>query len=82
MPYIYVEDEPQNDITQPSVRLTGTDGNIFNLIGLCRKAMFRYKKEIDNTYNAEYMYKEMFDEIQQGDYDNALQVMMSYCNVT
>ncbi len=82
MAYVYVEDEPQNkELGKPTVRLSGTDGNVFALMAECKKAMKRYQK-VDPTYNAELMSIEMFDEIQQGDYNNALMVMMGYCDVS
>jgi hypothetical protein len=82
MGYVYVEDEPQTEKAgRPTVRLSGTDGNIFALMGECKKAMKRYHKEIDNRYNATLMFQEMWDEVQRGDYDNALRVMMAYCEV-
>ena len=82
MGYVYVKDEVQTEEAgRPVVRLLGTDGNVFALMGECKKAMDRYRREIDPTYNSELMFLEMFDEINQGDYNNALQVMMSYCEV-
>ncbi len=82
MAYIYVEDEVQNaEKGQPSVRLTGTDGNVFALLGTCKKAMKEYQR-VDPTYNAEMMFNEMMDEVNQGDYNNALQVMMGYLEVS
>lgn len=82
MPYVYVEDEPQEEeVGKPAVRLSGTDGNVFALMGEVKRAMYNYQKEVDSDYNAKYMFDHMFEEIQQGDYDNALQVMMQYCEV-
>ncbi|MCD6435800.1 MAG: hypothetical protein J7L15_05380 [Clostridiales bacterium] len=82
MGYIYVDDLPQTEeADRPVVQLTGTDGNVFNLLAECKKAMKRYHNEIDDRYNVELMFQEMWDEVQQGDYDNALQIMMSYCEV-
>ena len=83
MGYVYVEDvEQDHSSKKPQVRLSGTDGNVFALMGECNKAMRRYQREVDPVYNAAGMAREMSDEIQQGDYDNALQVMMDYCDVS
>ena len=82
MGYVYVEDlEQTEEAGKPTVQLTGTDGNVFALMGECKKAMLRYQREIDPKYNAKLMFQEMWDEINQGDYDNALMVMMGYCEV-
>ena len=83
MPYMYVEDPEQSEeIGRPTVQLVGTDGNVFALMGECRRAMVRYRKEVDPTYNVEYMWNEMFDEIKHGDYDHALRIMMDYLEVS
>ncbi len=82
MAYIYVPDAEQNlEEGRPSVRLIGTDGNVFNLLGLCSKAMKDYHK-VDPKYNAELMFNELCDEVKQGDYNNALRVIMAYCDVS
>jgi len=82
MAYIYVPDAEQNlEEGRPSVRLVGTDGNVFNLLGLCNKAMREYHR-VDPTYNSELMFQEMMDEVEQGDYNNALSVIMAYCDVS
>ena len=82
MSYIYIEDVKQKG-DKPSVRLVGTDGNVFSLLGECKKAMKSFEKENnDNKYNSNEQFNLMFEEINNGDYDNALQVMMKYCNVS
>ena len=83
MGYIYVEDIEQTfEAGQPSVQLTGTDGNVFALIGECTKAMKKYQREIDPTYNASGMAREMRESIFRcGSYDEALRIMMSFCDV-
>ncbi len=82
MAYIYVEDEPQTNLKKPSVRLTGTDGNVFALMGLCKQAMQRYHNEVDSNYNVHYMFNAMVEEIEHGDYNEALQAMMAYLDVS
>lgn len=59
---------------KPTVQLTGQDGNVFNLIGICSKALKR-AGQADKA-------KEMSDRIFEcGSYDEALQIMMEYCDV-
>lgn len=60
--------------TKPEVKLSGKDGNVFNLIGLCSKAL----KKAGQTDEAEQMVGECF---KAGSYDEALQIMMKYCDV-
>ncbi|AMM45105.1 hypothetical protein SP15_297 [Bacillus phage SP-15] len=57
------------------VQLIGQDGNIFNLMGLCRRPM-------RNAGQAE-KYDEMVDRIRTSakSYDEALQIIMAYVNV-
>ena len=59
---------------KPRVKLVGQDGNVFNLIGICAKAL---RKAGQNDAATE-MTKECFSA---GSYDNALQIMMKYCDV-
>lgn len=83
MPYMYVEDPEQSvEEGRPSVQLVGTDGNVFALMGECKRAMKRYKRDIDPTYNVDMMFDDMFDEIKQGDYYNALRIMSDYLDVS
>ena len=58
------------DIT---VTLVGQDGNVFNLLGICKMAM--RKHGIANQF--EIFHK----EATSGDYDHALQTMMAWFNV-
>jgi len=81
MPYIYVEEAEHECSDKPSVILVGTDGNIFSLLGECKKAMESFERDVDPSYNAAEVYDEMFDEVQQGDYHNALRVIMGYMDV-
>lgn len=82
MAWVYVEDKEQDiDSGKPKVRLSGTDGNVFALLGECKKAMKRYQK-VNPKYNAEAMFRELFDAVQRGNYDNALQKMMGFCEVS
>lgn len=81
MAYIYVEDEKQEiSLGLPKVRLVGIDGNAFSVMDAVRNAMKDYAR-VDKTYNAKYMFKMYQEEATAGDYDNLLQVTMSYCEV-
>lgn len=81
MSYIHVPDIPQDiKLGKPIIRLVGEDGNVFNLLGICRSAMKRYQ-EVDPSYNAVMNYDEMFKEVEQGDFENALRVMMGWLHV-
>ena len=81
MSYIYVEDKEQSlEIGKPRVRLIGTDGNAFAIMGSVRKAMREYQR-VDPNYNAAAMFKEYQMAATQGDYDKLLQVTMSWCEI-
>jgi hypothetical protein len=62
------------EINKPIVKLVGQDGNVFNLIGICSKAL----KRAGQSENAAKLTKECFNA---GSYEEALQIMMKYCNV-
>lgn len=61
--------------TKPKVRLTGTDGNVFVLLGRCTKAL----KANGMRDQAEALAGEVFAT---GSYDEALQAMMSYVDAS
>ena len=59
---------------KPRAKLVGADGNVFNLIAICMRAL----EEAGQKENA----KEMKDKIFKcGSYDEALVIMMDYCEV-
>lgn len=59
---------------KPKVKLIGENGNVFNLMGICSKALKRNGLEEEA--------KEMSNKIWGCDsYDEALQIMMEYCDV-
>jgi hypothetical protein len=61
-------------MSKTKVKLTGTDGNVFALIGKCSAAL---KK--DGKYaEAKEMVTRCFCT---GSYDEALRIMMEYCEV-
>lgn len=59
---------------KPTCKLTGADGNVFNLIGLAGRALRRA-----GMFEAE---KEMTDKcLASKSYDEAIQIIMSYVEV-
>ena len=59
---------------KPVVRLVEEDGNVFNLIGICSKAL----KRAGQGDKAKEMTERIFA---CRSYDEALQIMMDYCEV-
>ena len=59
---------------KPRVKLTGENGNVFNLIAICSKAL----KEAGQADKAKEMGEKIF---KCGSYDKALAIMMDYCEV-
>lgn len=60
---------------KPKVKLVGQDSNVFNLIGICTRAL---KKE---GMNAEA--KELTTKcFASGSYHEAMAIMMEYCDVS
>ncbi|MCL2062068.1 MAG: hypothetical protein FWH03_05530 [Firmicutes bacterium] len=72
---------PRTQNNKPKAKLTGEDGNVFNLMGICIKAL--------EGAGAPEKAKEMQDRITSlkpdgsniTGYDRALQIMMEYCDV-
>lgn len=62
------------ELDKPPVMLVGQDGNVFNLIGLCQRAL----KKVGQYENAVKMREECFSA---GSYDEALAIMMKYCDI-
>jgi len=62
------------EVKKPKVKLTGTDGNVFALLGACSKAL--------NKVGQAEQARLMFQEATKADsYHAALAVMMKYCDV-
>lgn len=59
---------------KPRVKLVGQDGNVYNLIGICSKAL----KKAGQADKAKEMTNKIFN---CGSYDLALAIMMEYCDV-
>ena len=57
---------------KPEANVIGADSNVFNLIGICEKAL----KKVGQYKEAEEMKKKVFAS---GSYDDALCIMSDYC---
>jgi len=64
----------ETTIQKPKVKLSGKDGNVFNLIGICSKAL----KQAGQHEQAKEMTARVF---KAGSYSEALGIMMDYCDV-
>jgi len=60
--------------TKPRVKLVGENGNVFNLMGICSRAL----KDAGQKEKATEMCKKITG---CGSYDEALAIMMDYCEV-
>lgn len=69
-----MNNESTSEIKKPKVKLIGKDGNIFNLIGICSREL----KRAGQSDNAKKMSEECFNS---GSYNEALQIIMKYCDV-
>jgi len=60
---------------KPKVQLTGQNGNVFNLIGICKRAL------LENGQGKESV--EMANKcVQSKSYEEALAIMAEYCEVS
>jgi len=59
---------------KPKVKLTGQDGNVFNLVAICSKALKSngQKDQIDQMKNR---------IVSSKSYDEALSIMADYCEI-
>lgn len=63
----------EKEFNKVDAKIIGADGNVFNLIGICQRALRK------NGYNKEA--KEMQERIYTcKNYDEALNIMMDYVN--
>jgi hypothetical protein len=58
---------------KPSIKLSGTDGNVFSIISKVKKALERAGLKKESTKFSE--------EVEQTDYDGVLRLAMKYCDV-
>jgi hypothetical protein len=59
---------------KPIAKVIGEDGNVFNLIAICSKAL----KKAGQSAEAKQMAEECFSA---GSYEEALQIMGKYCEL-
>jgi len=73
----------QVEFAKPKIQLSGKDGNVFNLMALCKVAL----EKVGMKDEAQKM-QERITSLKPGDnnhlsgYDQALQIMMEYCEVS
>lgn len=74
-PFLQIYVKQKIKVMKPKVKLTGTDGNVFALIGKCQVAL---KKA-----NMEKEAKEMANKCREANsYDEAIRIMMEYVDVS
>jgi hypothetical protein len=64
-----------NDKAKPAVQLVGQDGNVFNLLGICIKAL----KKAGQHEEAQELQKRV---LTCGSYEKALSIMLEYVEET
>jgi hypothetical protein len=64
----------ENNDTKPKAKLIGQDSNVFNLVGIASQALRRAGKRDE----AKAMTERVFAS---GSYDEALSIIMEYCEV-
>ena len=64
----------QTKIEKPKAQVLGQDGNVFNLVGICSKAL----KRAGQSEQANQMTQKVFAS---GSYDEALEIMGEYCDL-
>lgn len=62
---------------RPMVQLTGQDGNVFNIIGIVRRALAKADRERGTRSAPEFMAR----AFAAGSYDAVLRLTMEYCDV-
>lgn len=67
--------QPKPPAKRVKVKLTGTDGNVFAVLGLCKREMQRSK-----LYTKEQI-DQFMKEAMSGDYSTALGACMEWCDV-
>jgi hypothetical protein len=67
--------EDENEKAKPIAKVLGEDGNVFNLIGICTRAL----KKAGKRSQINEMQGRIFSS---GSYDNALSIMSEYCELT
>jgi hypothetical protein len=61
--------------SKPKAKLLGADGNVFNLLGICKRALRTQEGGIEKA-------QELQSKVtSSGSYHEALAIMMEYCDV-
>lgn len=72
MNYLVADNFKRRPEMKPKAELVGANGNVFNLLAICRRALRRYP----NAFN------ELLERVNNSSsYDEALQIMMEYVEV-
>jgi hypothetical protein len=61
-------------MNKPKVTLTGADGNVFNLLGICTTAL----RQAGQEEQADELIEKLFEA---SSYEHALSLMAEYCEV-
>ncbi len=69
-----IREEQNQEPKKPKVKLTGQDGNVFVLLGVCSRAL----KSIGQADKAKEMSEKVFAS---GSYHEALGIMGEYCEI-
>ena len=67
--------DDENEKIKPKAKLVGKDGNVFNLLGICGRAL----KQVGQRDKVTEMQTRVFN---CGSYDEALLIMSDYCELT
>jgi len=65
---------------KPKIDLTTIDGNVFVIMANVRRVMINYSRE-NKSYNFKSNFEDFEKEAMSGDYDNAIQTVMKYCDI-
>ena len=68
------EENKKMEKSKPKVKLVGESGNVFNLMGICSRAL----KNVGMKGESKEMCNRVF---KCGSYEEALVIMMEYCDV-
>ena len=72
MDYPIADNFNRNPKLKPTAKMIGEDGNVFNLLAICRRALRRYPSA----------FNELWERVQNsGSYEEALRIMMEYVDV-
>jgi len=69
------KNQMEKEMIKPKAKLVGKDGNVFNLLGICGRAL----KQAGQRDKVTEMQTRVFN---CGSYDEALRIMSDYCQLT